>query len=58
VELILGLDPMHLGDALAAPMFSAFTTTPDSRAFTPVAASSFLAPDDRPRLDSLAARRP
>jgi len=58
VELLLGLDPMHLGDALAAPMFSAFTTTPDAKPFTPVAASSFLVPVDRVRLDSLAARRP
>jgi hypothetical protein len=58
VELILGLDPMHLGDALAAPMFSAFTTTPDARAFTPVAPSTFLVPEDRARLDSLGGRRP
>ncbi|HUQ81840.1 MAG TPA: alkaline phosphatase family protein [Gemmatimonadaceae bacterium] len=58
VEMLLGLDPMHLGDALAAPMFSAFTTTPDARPFAPVAASSFLAGRDRAKLDSLAARRP
>jgi hypothetical protein len=58
VELILGLDPMHLGDALAAPMFSAFTTTPDSRAFTPPAASAQLVPEDRAKLDSLSVRRP
>jgi hypothetical protein len=50
---------MHLGDALAAPMFSAFTTTPDARPFTPVAPSSFLVPEDRTRLDTLtASRRP
>ena len=59
VEMVLGLDPMHLGDALAAPMFSAFTTTPDPRPFTPVASSSFLVPADRAKLDALAApRRP
>ena len=59
VEMLLGLDPMHLGDALAAPMFSAFTTTPDTRPFTPVAPSSFLVPRDKARLDSLTAgRRP
>lgn len=57
VELILGLDPMHLGDATAAPMFSAFTTTPDARPFTPVAPSSFLLPSDRAKLDSLAGQR-
>jgi hypothetical protein len=58
VELILGLDPMHLGDAVAAPMFSAFTTTPDAKPFTPVAPSSFLVPEDKARFDSLATRRP
>ncbi len=58
VELILGLDPMHLGDAVAAPMFSAFTTTPDAKPFTPVAPSSYLVPEDKARFDSLATRRP
>jgi len=58
VELILGLDPMHLGDAVAAPMFSAFTTTPDVKPFTSVAPSSYLVPADKARLDSLATRRP
>jgi len=58
VELILGLDPMHLGDALAAPMFSAFTTTPDAKPFTPVAASTYLVPEDKAKLDALANRRP
>jgi DNA-binding beta-propeller fold protein YncE len=58
VELILGLDPMHLGDALAAPMFSAFTTTPDAKTFTPVAPSTFLVPDDKKRIDALANRKP
>jgi DNA-binding beta-propeller fold protein YncE len=58
IELLLGLDPMHLGDALAAPMFSAFTTTPDARPFTPVAPSSFLVKEDRARLDSLVSKRP
>ena len=58
VELILGLDPMHLGDAVAAPMFNAFTTTPDAKPFTPVAPSSYLVPEDKARFDSLAARRP
>ena len=58
IELLLGLDPMHLGDALAAPMFNAFTTTPDARPFTPAAPSSFLVPQDRARLDSLTPKRP
>ena len=53
VELILGLDPMHLGDALAAPMFSAFTTSPDVKPFTPVAPSTFLAPEDKTRFGAL-----
>jgi hypothetical protein len=58
VELILGLDPMHLGDAVAAPMFNALTTTPDAKPFTPVAPSSFLVPEDKTRVDSLSVRRP
>jgi hypothetical protein len=49
---------MHLGDAVAAPMFSAFTTTPDAKPFTPVAPSSYLVPEDKARFDSLSARRP
>jgi len=58
VELILGLDPMNLGDAVAAPMFSAFTTTADAKPFTPVAPSTYLVPEDKARFDSLSARRP
>jgi hypothetical protein len=58
VELILGLEPMHLGDALAAPMFNAFTTTPDARPFAPVAPSTFLVPDDKVRLDAMTSRKP
>jgi hypothetical protein len=58
VELILGLDPMNLGDAVAAPMFSAFTTTLDAKPFTPVAPSSYLVPEDKATFDSLSARRP
>jgi len=58
VELILGLDPMNLGDAVAAPMFNAFTTTPDAKPFTPVAPSTYLVPEDKARFDSLSARRP
>jgi hypothetical protein len=50
VELLLGLDPLHLGDALAAPMFGIFTTTPDTRPFTPVAPSRHLVADDQARL--------
>ena len=57
-ELILGLDPMNLGDAVAAPMFNAFTTSPDAKPFTPVAPSTYLVPQDKARYDSLTARRP
>jgi hypothetical protein len=53
VELLLGLDPLHLGDALAAPMFGIFTTTPDTRPFTPAAPSAHLMPADRDRLRAL-----
>ena len=54
VELLLGLDPLNLGDALAVPMFDAFTTTPDARPFTPVAPSAYLLPADSARLAKLA----
>jgi hypothetical protein len=53
VEVVLGLDPLHLGDALAAPMFGIFTTTPDTRPFTPAAPSAHLMPADRDRLRAL-----
>jgi len=38
VELLLGLDPLSLGDALAEPMYDAFVTgsTPDLRPYTAV----------------------
>jgi len=36
IELIIGMDPLTLNDALATPMYDAFTATPDNAA--PVAA--------------------
>jgi DNA-binding beta-propeller fold protein YncE len=53
VELLLGLDPLNLGDAVAAPMFSAFTTRPDTRPFRPVSPSSYLVAADSARLEAL-----
>jgi hypothetical protein len=32
MELILGMDPLGLADALATPMYDAFSTTPDNSA--------------------------
>ncbi|HTI62661.1 MAG TPA: hypothetical protein VL524_04070 [Gemmatimonadaceae bacterium] len=52
-ELLLGLDPLNLDDALAVPMFGALTTQIDTRPFTPKKPSPWLAPDDRTRLQKL-----
>jgi phospholipase C len=57
VELVLGLDPLNLGDALAVPVFGALTTKPDARAFEPAAPSRFLASEDSTRLGRLARER-
>lgn len=50
VELLLGLDPLNLGDATAVPMFGALTPTADTRPFHPVAPSELLMAADRERL--------
>jgi DNA-binding beta-propeller fold protein YncE len=52
-ELLLGLDPLNLDDALAVPMFNALTTKADGRAFTAARASPLLVPEDRARLERL-----
>jgi len=49
VELILGLKPLNLTDALAVPMFGLFTNQPDFKPFVAVAPSARLADADRER---------
>ncbi len=53
VELILGLDPLNLGDALAVPMFGMFSKTPDLKPYTPAAPSSHLMDSDRELYEQL-----
>ncbi len=53
IEVILGINPLNLGDALAVPMFGIFTNKPDFRNYTPTAPSNFLAPSDIKLLNDL-----
>ncbi len=46
IELILGVKPLNLGDALAVPMFGIFTRKPDFKPYTPTAPSSHLMKSD------------
>ena len=55
--LILGLDPLNLGDGLAAPMGSIFTSSPDFRPYQPAPASRELHPSDRALLQAGAGPR-
>jgi hypothetical protein len=49
VELILGLKPLNLTDAMAVPMFGVLTSRPDFKPFVAVAPSDRLADADRER---------
>jgi len=49
VELILGLKPLNLTDAMAVPMFGVLTSRPDFTPFVAVAPSDRLADADRER---------
>jgi hypothetical protein len=49
VELVLGLKPLNLTDAMAVPMFGVFTNRPDFKPFVAVAPSDRLADADRDR---------
>jgi hypothetical protein len=49
VELILGLKPLNLTDAMAVPMFGVLTNRPDFKPFVAVAPSDRLADADRER---------
>lgn len=53
IEVILGLDPLNLGDALAVPMFGIFTRTPDFAPYTPAMPSVHLINSDRILYDKL-----
>jgi YVTN family beta-propeller protein len=51
IELILGLSPLHRGDALAVPMLSIFNETPDAGLPAAPQPSSQLSEADRARFD-------
>jgi hypothetical protein len=53
IELTLGLPPLNINDALAAPMFDIFTTQPNLRTYEPTAPSSRLADTDRKAFETL-----
>jgi hypothetical protein len=56
MELILGLRPLSLNDALATPMYSAFTTTPDDRPYDAITPTQSLT-EVNPPLDLSNARQ-
>lgn len=47
LELILGLDPLNLNDALAVPMFGIFSEKPNTSAYVPPTPSGYLMPADK-----------
>lgn len=51
IETLLGLSPLHRGDALAVPMFSIFTSVPELQTPSSPQASSHLADADRQKFD-------
>ncbi len=53
VELVLGLRPLNLTDAMAVPMFGIFADQPDFKPFVPVPPSDRLADSDRERYRAL-----
>ncbi len=55
-EVLLGLDPLGVGDALAVPMLGALTPAVDARPWRAPAPSRWLTAADRARFDALAAR--
>jgi hypothetical protein len=57
VEVILGLDPLTVNDALAVPMFGVFTPTANVAPFTAPAPSRYLSEKDRALLEGQAAKR-
>jgi YVTN family beta-propeller protein len=54
IELVLGIEPINLGDRMAAPMFGIFTDKPDFAPFKPAKVSDRLATADRERYEGLA----
>jgi hypothetical protein len=55
IELLLGLNPLAVGDRLAVPMFGIFTEKPNFEPFVATEPSQRLVPEDRERYKELAA---
>jgi hypothetical protein len=55
IEVLLGLSPLHRGDALAVPMVGVFADTPNSDRPAAPQPSSQLSPADRARFDQFKA---
>jgi YVTN family beta-propeller protein len=53
IEILLGLDPINLGDRMAAPMFGILTNKPDNTPFTVKKVSERIADVDRKRYREL-----
>ena len=53
IELILGLDPLNFGDAMAAPMFGIFSSEPDFTKYTAANPSDSLSKSDKFILDKI-----
>ena len=53
IEILLGLEPINLGDRMAAPMFGIFNDKPDFKPFVPARVSDRLADADRERYRQL-----
>ncbi len=47
IEVILGLDPLNFGDAMAVPMYGIFTSKPDFKKYVAAPPSDKLAESDR-----------
>ena len=53
IELLLGLEPLNLADAMAVPMLHVFSATADPAPFVPPPPSAQLTAPDRQLLDQL-----
>jgi hypothetical protein len=53
IEVLLGLPPLNMNDALAVPMFGIFAGKPDYRAYTPTTISDRISDKDRKLYEEL-----
>ena len=53
VEVVLGLDPLNLNDALAVPMFGIFSNNPNNSIYVATAPAKYLVTADQQRYQQL-----